>query len=99
MTEYLDHQISLLSITPDLRATLHYLLGNIDDKGYLVLDSTHALTELYIDDNQLNESITILQSVDPPGVGARDLRECLLLQIKSLNSLAYKIVNDHLELL
>lgn len=99
MTEYLDHQISLLSITPDLRAALHYLVGNIDDKGYLVLDSTHALTELCIDDNQLNEAITILQSLDPPGVGARDLRECLLLQIKSLNSLAYKIVNDHLELL
>ncbi|PAF21408.1 RNA polymerase sigma-54 factor [Terribacillus saccharophilus] len=99
LTEHLDHQISLLSITPDLRAALHYLVGNIDDKGYLVLDSIHAMTALCIDDNQLNEAITILQSLDPPGVGARSLRECLLLQIKSPNSLAYKIVDEHLGLL
>lgn len=99
LTEHLNHQISLLSISPDLRAALHYLIGNIDDKGYLILDNFHAATALHIDNNQLNEAIAILQSLEPSGIGARDLRECLLLQIKNPHSSAYKIVDEHLELL
>ncbi|MFB1099624.1 RNA polymerase factor sigma-54 [Terribacillus sp. JSM ZJ617] len=99
LTENLKHQISLLSISPDVRAVLYYLIGSLDDKGYLILDRLHAATSLRIKSEKLDDAIAILQTLDPPGIGARDLHECLLLQIKSDDSLAYKIVDEHLGLL
>ncbi|PAD35107.1 RNA polymerase factor sigma-54 [Terribacillus saccharophilus] len=99
LTEHLEHQISLLSISPDVRAALYYLIGSLDDKGYLTLDSLHAATALRTNIDKLNEAIAILHTLAPPGIGARDLRECLLLQIRKSNSLAYKIVDKHLGLL
>lgn len=99
LTEHIEQQISLLSISSDVSTAVHYLAGNLDDKGYLILDSLHAVTALRLNIDKLNEAISILQSLDPPGIGARDLHECLLLQIKNSNSLAYKIVDEHLGLL
>lgn len=99
LTDHLENQISLLSITSAMKAALYYLVGSLDDKGYLVLDSLHAITALRTQSDKLNDAIAILQTLNPTGIGARDLRECLLLQIKMSNSLAYKIVDEYLGLL
>lgn len=64
-----------------------YIVGNIDDDGYLRRDIENMVDDLAFLQNittsaeELNNILKIIQDLDPPGVGARDLRECLLLQI------------------
>lgn len=62
-----------------------YLVACLDERGWLKLDEGEAIEELSITPDQLYAGIDRLQSCDPTGIGARDLQECLLLQLKQLN--------------
>jgi RNA polymerase sigma-54 factor len=78
------------------------VIGNIDDYGYLKasIDELAASTGLPAD--QIQEVLKAIQTFDPPGVGARDLRECLMLQLEragSGTSLEYRIVNEFMDAL
>jgi RNA polymerase sigma-54 factor len=78
------------------------LIGNIDDYGYLkaTVDELAFSTSLPAD--KILQVLKVIQSFDPPGVGARDLRECLMLQLERAgrqNTLEYRIVNDFMEAL
>ncbi len=65
-----------------------YLIGNIDDDGYLrrdlysIANDITFLQNILTDEKELISLLEIIQELDPPGVGARDLRECLLIQLK-----------------
>ncbi len=77
-------------------------IGNIDDDGYLQLDVEDLLALPNFPAETLDKILHAIQEFDPPGVGARDLRECLLLQLKRAgneNSQEYQLVADHLDLL
>jgi RNA polymerase sigma-54 factor len=87
--EYLENQLGLRELTEKQEILALYLLGNIDDDGYLrrKLDSITddlAFTEnIQTTEEELLEVLRIIQDFDPVGVGARDLQECLLLQIEN----------------
>jgi RNA polymerase sigma-54 factor len=82
-----------------------YLVNALDERGWLKIDRVEAMVALSITEEALDSVIAALQSCDPSGIGARDLQECLLLQLVQLdeegsgNSLAKKIVEHHWELL
>ena len=82
-----------------------YLVNHLDERGWLKIDAAEAMVELRITEDVLHEAVKLLQSCDPTGIGARDLRECLLLQLEQLadegpgNPLAMRIVRDHWEAL
>jgi RNA polymerase sigma-54 factor len=63
---------------------LRYLIENVDDRGYLVGDLDEMMERFRLTRTGLDEAVKALQSMDPAGVGARDLRECLLLQLDYL---------------
>ncbi|MCJ7813925.1 MAG: RNA polymerase sigma-54 factor, partial [Candidatus Atribacteria bacterium] len=76
-----------------------YLIGNIDDNGYLTISLDNVSLDLNIKRNIIEKILSLIQSFDPPGVGARSLEECLLLQAKylSINDLRIeKIIKNHL---
>jgi RNA polymerase sigma-54 factor len=78
------------------------LIGNIDDYGYLKasLEELSAAANVPVD--KISTVLSVIQTFDPPGVGARDLRECLMLQLersKQENTLEYRIVRDYMEAL
>ena len=78
------------------------LIGNIDDYGQLkaTIDELAAATNL--PPEKISEVLTIIQSFDPPGVGARDLRECLMLQLERSGrqeTLEYLIIRDFMDAL
>jgi RNA polymerase sigma-54 factor len=78
------------------------IIGNIDDYGYLKtpLDELAVSTGLPIE--KIEETLKAIQTFDPPGVAARDLRECLMLQLERAgqqDSLEYRIVRDFMEAL
>ena len=76
-----------------------YLIGSIDDNGYLTISLNDISLDLNIKRNKIEKILSLIQSFDPPGVGARNLEECLLLQVKylSINDvLIEKIIKNHL---
>lgn len=102
LADYLQQQLSLVVMSEQVREAALTIIGNLDANGYLTspLEELAASGELKLED--LEEALQIVQSQDPAGVGARDLRECLMLQLESRyedDTLAYDIVSDHLKLL
>ncbi len=76
-------------MAPTLQAIAEYLIWNLDDDGYLrteledLRDQMYLLESQDVDLLQWQEALAIIQSLDPPGIGASDLRECLLLQLRN----------------
>ncbi len=102
LPDYLRSQLSVSLIDDDTRDAAESIIGNLDDDGYL----TASLDEMagYGDHDRgvMDRALKAVQSLDPAGVGARDLKECLLLQIESRNGrggVAWQIVSDHMRLL
>ena len=102
LQEHLMAQADLADATPEERIALEYLIGTIDDRGFLSqpIREIALLSGLPLD--SLQSAWEILKSFDPHGIGAADLRDCLLQQLK-LNkresSTAAVIVRDHFDLL
>jgi len=86
-----------------------HLIGSLDDDGYLrrnleaVADDLAFSRNIQTEIHELEGVLRIIQTLDPPGIGARDLRECLMLQLERKhhdvppNDLAYRILKDHFE--
>jgi RNA polymerase sigma-54 factor len=66
-------------------ALVRYLIESVDDRGYLVADLDDITERFGIAKSEVEEAVRALQTMDPPGVGARDLHECLTLQVEFLN--------------
>ncbi len=97
--KHLLEQLSFLKLSHEDRLTGEYILGNINSDGYLAISIPEMAAELKIDAAKLEEILKIIQKFDPIGVGARDLRESLLIQLREKGmekTLAYKIVDEHL---
>lgn len=94
--EDLEEQISMMHITPYERDCALELLQYVNDYGYLdgILDAISVEQDIPIAD--LEYALSLIQSCEPPGVGARNLRECILLQLRNLENVPY-IVNEIIE--
>ncbi|MBN1157918.1 MAG: RNA polymerase factor sigma-54 [Bacteroidales bacterium] len=105
--DYLENQLGLRSLDERQHTLATYLLGNLDDDGYLrrrlenIVDDIAFALGIETNEVELIGILRIIQGFDPPGVGARDLQECLLLQIETKDmekeniGLAYRILKDH----
>ncbi|MDE7449841.1 MAG: RNA polymerase factor sigma-54 [Paramuribaculum sp.] len=88
LQQYLLTQLSSLPLTPRQQMTGEYIVGNIDDNGYLtrsfhsLLDDIAVQEGVELRDDELEEMLKKVRELDPPGVGATDLRDCLLLQLR-----------------
>ena len=81
------------------RKTAELIIGNIDDNGFLQTTPEEMALNTGIPQEDFENMLTLIQSFYPPGVGARDLRECLLIQLKRegrQTSLEYKIISEHM---
>ena len=87
LTEHLSNQLHLLANSDDEQKIGEIIIDNIDDNGYLK-SSLEEIAEISKTDLNLCEKVlSLIQTFDPIGVGARDLRECLLLQINSIRNI------------
>lgn len=104
----LIEQLGLTNLNEDEKLVAEYIIGNIDEDGYLRRDllsisddlAFHRNMDIKLED--LERYLTIIQDFDPAGIGARDLQECLLLQIKrkkgkESTSLAARIIQENFE--
>src|SRR5256886_1570488 len=93
-------QLNQTVLSADDRKTAELIIGNIDDDGFLQSTPEEMALNSGIPQNDFERMLGLIQSFYPAGVGARDLRECLLIQLKRegrQNSLEYKIVSDHMQ--
>ncbi|HVB85379.1 MAG TPA: RNA polymerase factor sigma-54 [Candidatus Dormibacteraeota bacterium] len=102
LADHLEWQLSVSICTETVREIADEIIGNLDENGYL----TATLEEIAQSGNysmeDVEEALAMTQEFDPPGVAARNLEECLLMQIKVLdpqNTLAQQIISGHLKLL
>ena len=79
----LAHQLGFMACTPEVRTMADYLIYNLDDSGFLNVELRDLVRDYGGDATlaQAEEALGLVQRLDPPGVGARNLRECLLLQL------------------
>ena len=86
--EMLLEQLSMQHLTEEEETIAEYLIGTLDDDGWLRKDFRFLIDELaiyrgiYTNEENLESILSIIQSFDPAGIGARSLQECLLLQLK-----------------
>jgi len=109
LREHLISQLSLTKLSERDQRLVTLLIDSLDDDGYLHQDLDELVSmlpaELEIEIEELHVALRHLQNLDPPGVGARDLGECLKLQLAALpdstpyHAHALEIVTHHLDVL
>lgn len=102
LAEVLLEQVRDSGLTGTQRPVAELIIGNIDEYGYLKASVEEISAASGVPGEQILEVLQVIQTFEPHGVGARDLRECLLLQLERAgrqDSLEYRIVRDFMEAL
>jgi len=101
LSAHLRAQLVQAALSPACHAIAEILIDSVDESGYLRLDVIELAARLGCKLEMVEEVLTVLQGFEPVGVFARDVRECLALQLKDLNRYdpAMAAMLDHLELL
>ncbi len=107
--DHLNEQLQLKNIPQETFLLAKYLVGNLDEDGYLrrelldIVDDLAFSQNITVEEAQLEKALTAIQSLDPIGVGARNLQECLLLQLHRREtqdetvSLAIRIIDEQFD--
>src|SRR5688572_18468556 len=98
LADHLTWQLSMSDASPRTKEIAQFIIGNIDEDGYLRASNEEIMASGGYEAEEVETAVRAVQSLDPIGVGARDLRECLLLQLRFLeidNPLVEVIVRDH----
>ncbi len=100
LADHLEWQLSLSICSDEVREAGTSIIGNLNEDGYVIA----TIEEIAQSGNHqlahVEEALALIQAFDPLGVAARDVRECLLIQLRTLepeNNLAQQIVSDHLK--
>lgn len=108
LNEFLLEQVGLRQLNEKDQKIAEYIIGNLDENGYLER-SLHAISDdllfqqnIEVDETKLKSILRIIQDLDPAGVGATDLQECLKLQLQrnertKENKIALEIISDYFE--
>lgn len=102
LTDHLHWQLQLSHFTEEEHEVGTWIIGNLDEDGYLKISLEDVCSETNLPMEMVERVLRKIQQFDPAGVAARDLKECLLTQLEQMSprdSLAEKIVSEHLSLL
>ncbi|MDG2336004.1 MAG: RNA polymerase factor sigma-54 [Myxococcota bacterium] len=102
LAEHLSWQIQLSDFDAFEVAIAEWIIGNLDEKGYLIATVEEVAGQANVEAERVTAVLAKVQNLDPVGVAARDLRECLLIQIHANGNMGpwvLSIVEDHIDLL
>ena len=100
LDQALLEQFHLLEITEKDREIGEYLIGNLEEDGLLKISAEYVATELNMEMDEIESVLKIIQTLEPTGVGARSIQECLILQLQGMDqgdTLAAELVSEHWE--
>ncbi len=98
--EHLNDQLSYTQLSDNEKLIGHFIIGNLDEAGFLTCDVDEIAEALSVDELQVWRVLSVIQGFDPPGVGARNLRESLLIQMnykEMVGTLPYIIVANYFD--
>lgn len=101
LPQLLESQIGLADVPAETAKLLNALVAHLDEKGFLDSLPAEIAAEQNVPESRLNAALELFQTFDPPGIGARDLRDLFKIQLRRLgreNTLAYKIITEAYEL-
>ena len=99
LSDHLLWQLHLSVSDPGLVKGGEWIIGNLDDDGYFRATLEELAQQSGLSLREMEQALDLIQGFDPLGIGARDLRECLLIQVRQLDlqgTLVEKIIQDHL---
>lgn len=99
LTEHLLLQLRLTSLKKKEHNIGEYLIGNIDGNGYLQATVQEIARDLKVEEEEVEKVLSVIQTFDPAGVGARSLEECLLIQVEQKgfhDTLLRLVIQNHL---
>jgi RNA polymerase sigma-54 factor len=99
-TDQLMGQLRIITDDPKTLMIGDYIIGSLDESGYLTCSIEELAHTFNVSLEEIDHVLELVQSFDPPGVGARNLQECLLLQLRFRgedDSLAANIIRDHFD--
>ena len=102
LQDHLLSQIGCLDLSEDLNSIASFIIGSLDEKGFLTLSLEEIFRQIRQPIAKIQEALKIVQQLEPVGVGSKDVRSCLLLQLKhknKKNSLAYTLLDEYYPLL
>ena len=102
LQEHLMQQAEMTDLSPPALAAMKHLVGSLDDRGFLTQTPADVAIQTGLPPDAVEEALKVLKTFEPPGIGAKDLAECLLLQLAVRgqgSSLAARMIRDHFELL
>jgi RNA polymerase sigma-54 factor len=102
LQEHLMQQAEMTDLSPVAIAAMQHLVGGLDDRGFLTQTPSDVALQTGLGLDAVQEALKVLKTFDPPGIGAKDLADCLLLQLAAKgrsDSLALRMIRDHFELL
>lgn len=102
LKDFLLMQLKFAGLDSEVMAICEYIIENIDDNGYLKMNNEEAMLVFNQSHENIENMVKLIQTFDPPGVGARNIRECLLIQLYQQGfeeSLEETLVLNHLEAL
>ncbi|MDK0749046.1 RNA polymerase factor sigma-54 [Clostridium perfringens] len=100
LTDYLEGQILELPIDEYMRSVCSYMVECLDQKGYLDIKKEELMNELGCSEETFNRSLIVIQNLEPAGIGARDLKECLEIQLErkgEYDPIVKEIIYNHLD--
>jgi len=98
--DHLMEQLGFARLSDEQKEIGGYIIGNIDESGFLRVSVDDMAGELQVEPEKVNEILTVIKGFDPTGVGSYNLRECLLAQLAEQGlegSLAWIIVDQHID--
>jgi len=100
LEKHLLEQLSFLRNLPEpVRILSRYLIGNLDENGYLEIDLEETAQQFEVDPELIEQALIVVQGLEPRGVGARNLKECLMIQLeyaRKRDTAAFTIVENYL---
>lgn len=100
LEDSLREQLLLTDLSDVDREIADYLIGNIDEDGFLCTPTLDIADILGVEEDDVERVLRVIQTLEPPGVGARNLQECLLIQLREQGieqGTVVEIVRDHLD--
>ncbi|RYG74433.1 RNA polymerase sigma-54 factor [Lentibacillus lipolyticus] len=97
MYDQLKNQLYTIHVPENLRPAVLFGIDSLNEDGYLELDLETWKEQCAISYEQAEEALGWIQSLEPAGIGARSLKECILLQLADAHTLAEELLEDHLE--
>ncbi len=100
LQEHLMSQLKAMDISSDDERIAAFIINNLDENGYLTVSKHEIAAILQVDRDRVSRMLRLVQTLDPPGVGARSLKECLLIQLSQMGKatpLIKTIILEHLK--